>query len=84
LIFKSQHLWEEHQDRIEPVFLPTYGPHLNLIERLWNYMRGQMTRNQFSESLKVQCRENADWLATLPFSRICSLLGIDEAGLQFS
>jgi hypothetical protein len=76
--------WEAHRDRIEPVFLPTYSPHLNLIERLWNYMRGQMTRNQFYESLKIQCREIADWLATLPFSRFCSLLGIDEAGLQFS
>lgn len=76
--------WEDHRDRIEPVFLPTYSPHLNLIERLWNYMRGQMTRNQFYESLKVQCQEIADWLATLPFSRFCSLMGIDEADFQFS
>jgi hypothetical protein len=76
--------WEENRDRIEPVFLPTYSPHLNLIERLWNYMRGQMTRNQFYESIKVQCQEIADWLATLPFSRFCSLMGIDEARLQFS
>ena len=76
--------WEEHWDRIEPVFLPTYNPHLNLIERLWNYMRGQITRNQFYESLKVQCQAITDWLATLPFSRFCSLMGIDEADLQFS
>ena len=76
--------WEEHQDRIEPVFLPTYSPHLNLIERLWNYMRGKMTRNQFYETLKVQCQEIAEWLATLPFSRFCSLMGIDEANFRFS
>lgn len=76
--------WETHQDRLEPVFLPTYSPHLNLIERLWGYMRGQMTRNQFYESLKVQCQEIADWFATLPFSRFCSLMGIDETTLQFS
>lgn len=76
--------WNEHRDRLEPVFLPTYSPHLNLIERLWNFMRGKMTRNQFYESLKVQCQEIAEWFATLPFSRFCSLIGIDEADLQFS
>lgn len=73
--------WEKHRNRIEPVFLPTYSPHLNLIERLWNYMRGQMTRNQFYESLKVQCQEIADWFTTLPLSRFCSLMGIQEADL---
>lgn len=73
--------WQKFADRIEPVFLPTYSPHLNLIERLWGYMRGQMTRNQFYESLKVQCQEIADWFETLPFSRFCSLIGINEADL---
>jgi hypothetical protein len=76
--------WQRHRNRLEPVFLPTYSPHLNLIERLWNYMRGKMTRNQFYESLKVQCQEIAEWFATLPFSRFCSLMGINEADLQFS
>ena len=76
--------WEAHRDRIEPVFLPTYSPHLNLIERLWNYLRGKMTRNQFYETLKVQCQEIADWLTALPFSRFCSLMGIDEASLLLS
>lgn len=76
--------WANHRHQIEPVFLPTYSPHLNLIERLWGFMRGQMTRNQFYESLKVQCQEIADWFATLPFSRFCSLMGIDESTLQFS
>jgi len=76
--------WQEHADQIEPVFLPTYSPHLNLIERLWGYMRGKMTRNQFYESLKVQCQEVADWLTTLPFSRFCSLMGVDDTTLQLS
>lgn len=78
---KLRPFWEKHADQIEPVFLPTYSPHLNLIERLWNYMRGKMTRNQFYESLKVQCEEIAEWFATLPLSRFCSLMGIDEADL---
>jgi len=76
--------WEDKLDSLEPVWLPTYSPHLNLIERLWNFMRGKMTRNQFYESLKVQCQEIAEWFRTLPFSRFCSLMGIDEASLQLS
>ena len=39
-------LWE-HQDRLCMVALPTYSPHLNLIERLWRYMRDQIPRNHF-------------------------------------
>jgi GGDEF domain-containing protein len=32
---------------LEMVFLPTYSPHLNLIERLWCLMRKYVTKNQF-------------------------------------
>ena len=39
----------EDQDRPELAFLPTYSPHLNLIERLWRLMRSQATRNCFYE-----------------------------------
>ena len=42
---------EQHRDRLELVYLPTYRPHLNLIERLWRLMRSQITRNRFFESL---------------------------------
>ena len=76
--------WERNKAHIEPVFLPTYSPHLNLIERLWHFMRGQMTRNQFYVSLKEQCRVIADWFESLPFSRFCSLLGLDESACQLS
>jgi hypothetical protein len=76
--------WEKNKANIEPVFLPTYSPHLNLIERLWGFMRGQMTRSQFYESFKVQCEAIAGWFENLSFSRFCSLLGIDESSLQLS
>ena len=76
--------WERNKTQIEPVFLPTYSPHLNLIERLWGFMRGQLTRNQFYASLKEQCRAIADWFESLPFSRFCSLLGLDESTCQLS
>ena len=63
--------------------LPTYSPHLNLIERLWKLMRGQMTRNQFYLSLKVLCEAIVEWLEKLPFAQFCSLMGIDENELVF-
>jgi hypothetical protein len=31
-----------HQQHIELVYLPTYSPHLNPIERLWRLMRSQL------------------------------------------
>ncbi|PIE82382.1 MAG: hypothetical protein CSA11_00675 [Chloroflexi bacterium] len=31
---------QQNQNRLELVFLPTYSPHLNLIEILWRFMRG--------------------------------------------
>jgi transposase len=75
--------WTRYQDRLSPVFQPTYSPHLNLIERLWRLMRGQMTRNQFYQSLKELAETIVEWLEKLPFSTFCSLMGIDEAQLVF-
>lgn len=75
--------WDKNKARIEPVFLPTYSPHLNLIERLWAFMRSQMTKNVFYENLKTLSEAVVDWLEKLPFSRFCSLLGIDETACSF-
>lgn len=75
--------WAQYQERLERVFLPTSSPHLNLIERLWRFMRGQMTRNQFYESLMAQCQAIVAWLEQLPFAQFCSLMGIDEKTLNF-
>jgi len=38
---------QDNQHRLELVFLPTYSPNLNLIEKLWKLMRAQVTNNQF-------------------------------------
>lgn len=59
------------------------SPHVNLIERLWRLMRGQMTRNQFYTSLKELAEAIVEWLEKLPFKQFCSLLGIDEQQLVF-
>jgi transposase len=73
----------QHQDRLKLVFQPTYSPHLNLIERLWRFMRGQMTRNHFYENLKELAEAIVEWLEKLPLAKFCSLMGIDEAQLIF-
>jgi transposase len=75
--------WQQHQDRLEPVYLPTYSPNLNLIERLWRFMRSQLTRNQFYENLTALSETVVNWLEHLPFSRFCSLMGLDDLVRQF-
>ncbi len=35
--------WQAHQERIRPFFLPAYAPHLNLMERLWRYLKGKLS-----------------------------------------
>jgi len=74
---------EQYRQSMEFVFLPTYSPHLNLIDRLWRLMRGQMTRNQFYQCLIAQCEAIVDWLTRLPFSQFCSIMGINEDDLVF-
>jgi putative transposase len=69
---------EQYRHCMEFVFLPTYSPHLNLIEKLWWLMRKHMTRNQFYLSLNALCEAIVEWLEKLPFAQFCSLMGIDE------
>ena len=73
----------EHSEQLELVFLPTYSPHLNHIERLWRLMRSKVTRNRFYESLNAVAQAAVDWLENLPFADFCSLMGIDERQLAF-
>ena len=67
---------QEHQDKLEFVFLPTYSPHLNLIERVWRVMRHQVTRHHFFDCLDTLAKVVVIWLERYPFSRFCSLLGL--------
>lgn len=80
---QSEELWAPHRERLGRIPLPTSSPHLNLIERLWRVMRGQMTRHQFYQRLKELAEAIVDWLETRPFSQCCSLLGIDETQRRF-
>jgi transposase len=71
----------EHRHRLELVYLPTYSPHLNLIERLWRLLRNQITRNRFYDSLMALVISAVDWLERLPYPQFCSLMGIDDSQL---
>jgi hypothetical protein len=73
----------DHHQCIELVYLPTYSPHLNLIERLWRLMRSHVTRNRFHASLFAVAKAAVHWLDTLPLAHFCSLMGVDEQQLAF-
>lgn len=64
------------RERLCLVPLPTYSPHLNLIERLWHYMRDNITRSHFYVSFEELCEALIDWLQTLPFERFKSLMSL--------
>ena len=68
-------LWD-NEDRLCLVPMPTYSPHLNLIERLWHYMRDNITRSTFYETFKKLCEALVDWLRKLPQERFWSLMGL--------
>jgi transposase len=74
---------QQHASRLELVYLPTYSPHLNLIERLWRLLRCQVTRNRFYCSLDALTKAVAVWLEHLPFATACSLMGVDDSALAF-
>jgi hypothetical protein len=68
-----------HKHHFALVPLPTYSPNLNLIERLWHYMRDQMTRSHFYPTFKELCETLVQWFRTLPFERFQSLMGIGSS-----
>jgi transposase len=74
---------QNSQDCLEMVYLPTYSPHLNLIEKLWHFMRGQVTRNFFPETLDNLAQTVINWFEKVPFSQFCSVMGVDESTLSF-
>jgi len=72
----------DNKDRLCLVPLPTRSPHLNLIERLWHYMRDNITRNHFYTTFEELCETWVNWLQTLPFERFVSLMGCQKHFLK--
>jgi len=67
---------KDNADRLCLVPMPTYSPHLNLIERLWHYMRDNITRSFFHLTFDKLCQTVVDWLKKLPPERLWSLMGL--------
>ena len=44
--------WRQHHGRIKFLFLPSYSPNLNLIERLWRFFHQQVTWNRYFETFE--------------------------------
>lgn len=43
--------WRAHAGRIQPFFLPAYAPQLNLIERLWRYLKDKLACHRWWNDL---------------------------------
>ncbi len=44
--------WRLHHPRFKFIFLPTYSPNLNLIERLWRFFHQKVTWNHYFETFE--------------------------------
>lgn len=44
--------WRLHHPRFKFIFLPTYSPNLNLIERLWRFFHQKVTWNRYFETFE--------------------------------
>lgn len=44
--------WQEHTKRFQPFWLPAYSPQLNLIERLWRYVKAELACHRWWNDLK--------------------------------
>ena len=69
---------QDNRHRLELVFLPTYSPNLNLIEKLWKMMRAQTTNNQPFADLPALSEAVVHWFDKLSFAQFCSLMGISD------
>jgi hypothetical protein len=43
--------WQQHAERLQPFFLPAYSPQLNLIERLWRYLKAKLANHRWWNDL---------------------------------
>jgi putative transposase len=43
--------WQQHADRFQPFWLPAYTPPLNLIERLWHYVKQKLACHRWWNDL---------------------------------
>jgi transposase len=61
--------WVVHHDRIRPMWLPAYSPHLNLIERVWRHLKDKLANHR--------------WWADLPALEHATGILLDRLQAQF-
>lgn len=67
--------------RINLVFLPTYSPELNLIERVWKYFKKKVLYNQYHENLEAFRKASIDFFQGIDQHRQ-SLASIMDGGFE--
>lgn len=66
-----------HKDRLNVFFLPSYSPHLNLIERLWKQVRHNVTHNHLFDSIEATVQAVHRYIHYLKWkpSAVLSIIG---------
>jgi putative transposase len=74
---KTAAVLAKYADRLEVVGLPTYSPKLNLIERLWKYLRRKVTHNHLFDCIADLVAAVDEFLADLDSRRseVLSVIG---------
>ena len=73
---------QDNRHQLELVFLPTYSPNLNLIEKLWKMMRAQTINNQPFAHLPALSEAVVHWFEKLSFAQFCSLMGFSDTSFS--
>lgn len=58
-------VWLRYAGRLQPFFLPAYSPQLNLIERLWRYVKQRLACHRWWNNLDRLIQATEALLATL-------------------
>jgi transposase len=58
-------VWREKHGRIKFIFLPSYSPNLNLIERLWRFFHQKVTWNRYFETFEEFKNESLGFFKNL-------------------
>jgi len=68
---------KKHRDKLELLFLPPYSPNLNVMERIWRFIRKIVSHNTFFETFKKFTAALFSFLKQLSFpsASLCTLCG---------
>lgn len=77
---KTNTTLERYADRLTVMALPTYSPHLNVIELLWKYLRRKVTHNHLFESVNALVDAVEEFFARLDShaAEVLSAIGCSE------